>query len=71
MKQYLAKEFKVKDLGHLKYFLGIEVARSKQGIFISQRKYVLDLLQETGLLGSKACDTPMELNKKLVMIPKG
>lgn len=65
LKGYLAKEFEIKDLGNLKYFLGIEVARSSQGIFISQRKYVLDLLTETGMLGSKACDTPMEPNKKL------
>ena len=62
LKKYLAKEFEIKDLGNLKFFLGIEVARSKHGIFISQRKYVLDLLQETGMLGSKACDTPMETN---------
>ena len=49
----------------MKFFLGIELTRSKQGIFISQRKYVLDLLKETVMLGSKACDTPLELNKKL------
>ena len=48
----------------MKYFLGIEVARSKDGIFICQRKYVLDLLQETGMLGSKACDTPLEPGMK-------
>jgi len=34
------------DLGKLKYFLGIKVAYSRQGIFISQRKYILDLLKE-------------------------
>nr|KYP33098.1 Retrovirus-related Pol polyprotein from transposon TNT 1-94 [Cajanus cajan] len=43
----LASEFDMKQLGDLKYFLGIEVARSKHGIFICQRKYVLDLLTET------------------------
>ncbi|KAK8964921.1 UDP-glucose:glycoprotein glucosyltransferase [Platanthera guangdongensis] len=46
-----AQEFEVKDLGNLKYFLGIEVVRSRQGIFISQRKYTLDILEETGMLG--------------------
>jgi hypothetical protein len=51
LKHSLANEFEIKDLGSLKYFLGIEVARSRHGIFISQRKYILDLLKETGLLG--------------------
>jgi hypothetical protein len=51
LKHRLGNEFEIKDLGTLKYFLGIEVARSKHGIFISQRKYILDLLKETGMLG--------------------
>ena len=51
LEDYLSSEFDMKDLGRLKYFLGIEVNRSKQGIFVSQRKYVLDLLGETGMLG--------------------
>ena len=46
---YLSSEFEMKDLGHLKYFLGIEVSQSDKGIFLSQRKYTLDLLQETGM----------------------
>jgi len=46
LEKHLAMEFEMKNLGGLKYFLGIEVARSKQGIFLSQRKYVLDLLAE-------------------------
>ena len=47
LKTLLAKEFETKDLGSLKYFLGMEVARSRKGISVSQRKYVLDLLKET------------------------
>ncbi|RDX77850.1 hypothetical protein CR513_41960, partial [Mucuna pruriens] len=43
----------MKELGKLKYFLGIKVVYSKHGIFISQRKYVLDFLKETGKLGCK------------------
>ncbi|XP_028127083.1 uncharacterized protein LOC114323622 [Camellia sinensis] len=65
LKEYLANEFEIKDLGSLKYFLGIEVAQSKDGIFICQKKYVLDLLKEIGLLGSKACDTSLEPELKL------
>ena len=56
---------KLKDLGILKYFLGIEVAYSKVDIFLSQRKYILDLLHETGLLGGKGASTPVEFNVKL------
>lgn len=43
----LAREFEIKDLSSLKYFFGIKVARSRQRIFICQRKYVLDLLQDS------------------------
>ena len=43
----------------LKYFLGVEVARSKRGIFLSLRKYVLDLFSETGKLVAKPCHSPM------------
>lgn len=62
LKGFLGKEFEIKDLGPLKYFLGIEVARSKNGIFLAQRKYVLYLLQDSGMLGCKPCDTPIESN---------
>jgi len=47
LQSHLPSEFDMKWLGDLKYFLGIEVARSKHGIFLSQRKYILDLLAET------------------------
>ena len=43
----------------------MEFVRSKKGIFVSQRKYVLDLLEETGLLGCKPIETPMEPNLRL------
>jgi hypothetical protein len=66
IKQRLATEFEVKDLGPLRYFLGIEVARSSRGIFLSQRKYVLDLLSDTGMLGCKPADSPFEANHKLL-----
>ncbi|CAL8991610.1 unnamed protein product [Prunus brigantina] len=65
LQKYLFQEFEMKDLGDLKYFLGIEVVRSKTGIFLSQRNYVMDLLTETGMLGCKPVDTPIEMNHKL------
>ena len=43
LKSFLHSQFHTKDLGMLKYFLGVEVMRSKQGILLSQGRYVLDL----------------------------
>ena len=65
MKQRLAKEFEIKELRKRKYFLGIEVAYSTQGIFISQQKYVIDLLVETWKIGCKPISTQMDPNHKL------
>ncbi|XP_055803459.1 secreted RxLR effector protein 161-like [Solanum dulcamara] len=58
----------MKDLGELKFFLGIECARSNQGIHISQRKYPLELIAECGLGGAKPAITPLEQNKKLISV---
>ncbi|KAJ7979031.1 Retrovirus-related Pol polyprotein from transposon TNT 1-94 [Quillaja saponaria] len=66
LKSFLQSKFQTKDLGQLKYFLGIEVARSQLGICLSQRKYCLDVLSDIGMLDSKPVDTPMDPNTKLV-----
>jgi len=65
LKQQLTREFEIKELERLKYFLSIEMAYSNQGIFIGQQIYVLDLLKEIGKLGCKLASTLMNLNKKL------
>ena len=61
----LATEFEVKDLGQMRYFLRMEVARSRKGISISQRKYVLDLLTETSMLGCKPSNIPIKARKMM------
>ncbi|XP_028806858.1 uncharacterized protein LOC114761610 [Neltuma alba] len=65
IKQLLDKAFTIKDLGELRYFLGLELARSKEGIFLSQRKFALELLDDTGYLGCKPASTPMDPHLKL------
>ena len=65
-KDYLATCFKIKDLGAVKYFLGIEVARSKTGFYLCQRKYATNIVNEVGLLGCKPAGSPIDQNHKLV-----
>ncbi|XP_019265301.1 PREDICTED: uncharacterized protein LOC109242880 [Nicotiana attenuata] len=57
--------FKIKDFGELKYFLGIEFARSVEGIFMHKRKYSLELIVDLGLSRAKPIASPMEPNLKL------
>nr|CAN77210.1 hypothetical protein VITISV_000141 [Vitis vinifera] len=66
LKQHLFTHFQTKDLGKLKYFLGIEIAQSSFVVVLSQMKYALDILEETGRLDCKPVDTPMDPNVKLV-----
>ncbi|KAL9244597.1 hypothetical protein vseg_018360 [Gypsophila vaccaria] len=66
-KRYLHSCFHMKDLGDLKYFLGIDVARNPDGIFLCQRKYALNVISEVGYLGSKPAPTPIEQNHGLGM----
>ncbi|KAF5468773.1 hypothetical protein F2P56_012898, partial [Juglans regia] len=65
VKSFLESKFKIKTLGPLKYFLGMEIARSNKGIQLCQRKFALDILSEVGLLASKPSPLPMEPNLKI------
>lgn len=61
----LAKQFHMKDLDAASYFLGLEITRSSAGIFISQKKYALDLLKEFDVVTSTPLKLPMDSHLKL------
>ena len=65
VKNLLKAEFDIKDLGQLMYFLGTEVIWTDDGIWLMQRKYVLDMLKKFGMTGCKPIATPNEQNAKL------
>ena len=64
LKGLLQSKFKVKDQGKLQYFFGIEIVRRKKGIFISQKKYILDPLKQIRKPGCKLAATSLERNQK-------
>jgi len=64
LKTELARRFEMKDLGYLRYFLGIEVAYSPRGYLLSQSKYVADILERARLTDNKTVDTPIEVNAR-------
>jgi len=66
LKKNLQKHFQANDLGSLKY-LGIEMARYKNGILLSLRKYELDLLSEVGMLKCRSIDSPIDVNMKMLL----
>lgn len=65
VKQVLHDLFKIKDLGEARYFLGMEITKGDQGLVLTQRKYALGLLKDTGFTSSKPAATPMETSVRL------
>ncbi|GKC29633.1 ribonuclease H-like domain-containing protein, partial [Tanacetum coccineum] len=68
-KDFLSSKFQIKDLGKLKYFLGLEILEEDNGVCISQRKYCLELLQEFDKLACKPTSIPMETNHVMAHLP--
>jgi histone deacetylase 1/2 len=54
----LEREFALKDLGDLHYFLGIEVKRNSEGMMLSQGKYAEDIIKRMGMSNCKPINTP-------------
>ena len=64
LQNMLHSTFQMKDLGHLTYFLGMEVHSRDHGLFLNQHKYIQDLIELAGLKAATAVDMPMEVNVK-------
>jgi hypothetical protein len=65
LRKLLNQKFEMKDLGELRYFLGIEVIQSSKGIWLLQRQYALNKLSEYGMTSCKFISTPLEQNVRL------
>ena len=61
LKQRLQQEFQMKDLGHLRYFLGLEVAYARRGYLVSQQKYISDIFSRVCLTDLRTTAAPIEL----------
>eukprot|EP00253_Pinus_taeda_P025091 PITA_25091 len=68
IKKELGKSFEMTDLGYVHYYLGIEVTQHPKSIFISQKKYIGDLLKRFGMTKCNPLTSPMEQNLKLISI---
>ncbi|KAM7520343.1 hypothetical protein LguiB_019305 [Lonicera macranthoides] len=70
-KQSMMLEFEMSDLGKMHFFLGIEVQQSVDGIFISQKKYIREILNRFQMKDCNSVGTPTEMGLKLVKDPEG
>ena len=61
----MAKEFEMSMIGELSYFLGLQIKQLKNGTFVSQGKYIKDMIKKFGMSDSKAISTPMGTNGNL------
>lgn len=67
VKQFLHNQFCIKNLGYIKYFLGVEIARSTKGLFLNQQKYILDILEDTRFTNVKAIYFSFPIRLKLIL----
>ncbi|KAL2230795.1 UNVERIFIED_CONTAM: Retrovirus-related Pol polyprotein from transposon RE2 [Sesamum indicum] len=65
VKTYLHNLFTIKYIGDARYFLGLEIARCSDGLYISQTKYVIDIIRDIGLCKSRPASTPFPQGLRL------
>ena len=65
--KHLVAKFALRDLGMISYFMGLEVIPCKHGLFLNQKRYILDLLERTGLTHAKPVSTPMVVDSNLTL----
>ena len=65
LKQHLQRQFQMKDLGHLRYFLGLEIAYAQRGYLVSQQKCTSNILSHAYLTDTRTAATPIELYHRL------
>ena len=65
LKQALDTEFTTKDLGEMRFFLGLGVSRTTQGTLLNQRKYIKELVRDAGLETCKEWSSPFPQHVKL------
>ena len=65
LKHFLGRQFEMKDLGPLNYFLGLEVSSSVDGYYLTQAKYTFDMISQSSITDSKIVDTPIQYNCRL------
>lgn len=65
LKTFLHDQFRIKDLGRLHYFLGLEILYRQDGVLISQRKFTVDLLKEYDTMNYRPTTSPLDVIEKL------
>ncbi|XP_028118917.1 uncharacterized protein LOC114316462 [Camellia sinensis] len=65
LQQFLYRQFEIKDLGLLSYFLGLEISQDSSGYFLTQAKHTSDLLARAGLTDCKTATTPIDPQTRL------
>jgi len=66
--QLLSSKFKLRDLGAVQYFLGIEVQSTGMGLMLRQHKYILNILTRAGMTSCKPVDTPVSSSKAIILL---